>query len=690
MKLNHPHIRVFLLTWIAFFLIGTTCAQNAGDNQPNDSSNNDGETEETRHDFDVQLAESFDTILCLTQVSEGDSVFVPFINAGNVKLSTLDYTYDIGNQIIGPLQWSGDVATNDTGYLSIAPFINPGVGQIVFHLFTANPNGVQDSNPSNDTIEVTVIIGDVPQLPSSLIHAEICIHDTLAIGSNLPQGYSFYWPAVQDTARVQNISESGSYLVEASSQDGCTSIAQYLVDYFPVPDADWLDRDTFCLNASPKISVSSKFTSFSWSGSGTVLRDSVFIPSQTGQIGLDVTDTNNCSFSFDTSIHVSDEPAVTYPQTVDFCEGEFASVNPAIIQSQSNFTFRWSDGNSSHSRKFGSPGSYQVTVTNEFGCVKMDSIDVIENDLPQPQIVGPASFCTGKSITVASDKIFSQYRWNTGNKKMNQTVHSGGNYEMTVTDQNQCENNTSIYIEELKPRFDLGNDTLLCKGDALLIDLDGSGSKFKWNDGQLNSRRTISNPGTYSVSVTDSLCTFIDTFIVSEIKKPEVNFDFDVDNFSVYFTSAAIFADSLQWTFEPGVFSNRQNPVYTFNEIGTFPVQLSAFNICGAKTITRNISVGSIGVLNEDVFEQFSLFPNPVASGDHLNVRLSSHSGSRVQLKIYDALGHLMFERRALISGKATQISLNLNAVAAGNYFLVVSSDENSSRFETKQFVVTK
>jgi len=28
--------------------------------------------------------------------------------------------------------------------------------------------------------------------------------------------------------------------------------------------------------------------------------------------------------------------------------------------------------------------------------------------------------------------------------------------------------------------------------------------------------------------------------------------------------------------------------------------------------------------------------------------------------------------------------------VAAGNYFLVVSSDENSSRFETKQFVVTK
>lgn len=685
------HFRIIVLTVGMSLSFLYSNGQDQGDDfPPQDSTFNEEGSEDARYDFDVQLSESYDTLLCLTQVAENDSIYIPFTNLGNITLTQLTYTYDLGSQTVGPLQWTGSVETNETGYLSLDPFLNAGFGQITFTLFTESPNGVNDADPTNDTVEVTVTIGEIPQLPASLIHAQKCFNDTLEIGSNLPQSHSFYWHSNNDSARVQSVTEEGLYTVEALSFEGCTNEAQYFVEDYPAPDPNWIDRDTFCLNESPVMSVSNKFTSFQWQGSGIVLSDSAFSPVTSGIVSLQVTDTNNCTFTFDTAVHVSDQPGVTYPGKVEFCKGDFAQVNPAIAQGQLNFNYAWSDGNTSQARNIGSPGNYRITISDEYGCYKVDSLVVVENDLPEPKVAGPSSFCSGEEVVVASNKLFSNYRWNTGNRNRTQTVNSGGTYKLTVTDKNNCRNSTSFYIEEIKPRFSLGGDTVLCNGDALLIDLEGSGDEFNWNDGSQNSKRIISEFGVYSVSVVDSGCTFVDTFIVDDIDKPQVDFSFDVDNFTVYFRSSTTNADSIKWIFEPGQFSSKKYPDYTYSEIGTFPVELEASNICGKESIIRYVSVGSIGLMNHEIFDEFTLSPNPVASGDVLNIRLSGIEKSAVTLRVYNALGQLMLENKSSLDSHKTLVRLNLVGLAAGNYFITASSDEEPGKIETKQFVITK
>lgn len=691
MKINKQNFRLVILALATLFSCYTGFAQDDGTEQPNDRPHNEEEGNEgSRYVYDVKLPESYDTLLCLVQVSESDSVLIPFVNFGSATLTGLNYTFELNNQTIGPLYWSGNVATDEVGFLSIPPFLNSTPGQITFTVFTENPNGATDENPTNDTSEVTVILGEVPQLPFTSVHSEICANDTLELGSNLPAAYSFYWQQFQDSARIQSVSDAGTYSVQAISQDGCSTDAQYMIDELPSPDPNWVDRDTFCLNESPQIEVSSEFTSFAWQGSGTVLNDSTFAPASSGPVSLQVVDSNNCTFSFDTLIQVSDQPGISYPRNEEFCEGDFALIKPAIAQSNSQLSFNWSDGNTSYSRKVGTPGIYKVTISNEYGCTKTDTVSVIENALPVTDIVGPDVFCSGEQIVVALNKIFTGYKWNTGNKSRTQTIDKGGLYTITVTDKNNCENIAEVFIEELKPRFDLGSDTVLCLGDALLVDLEDAGSDFSWSDGSRSSKRFISEPGEYSVTVTDSMCVFIDEFNVDEIQKPEVDFEFVAEDFSVYFNNTSINADSFLWTFKSGVFSNSENPVYVFSEIGSYNVRLQGFNVCGVESLTKGVSVGSISVLEHEIFDEFSLFPNPVLSDRVLNVSFSGYKGSQVYFRVHNSLGQLMMQERHSVSGEAAQLKLNLNHLAAGNYFITVSNPDESDRHETKQFVITK
>lgn len=690
MKINKLHIRLLFLT-IAIMLSGHAgYAQDGGTEFPEDSPHDNPGNEAGRLNYDVQLSEFYDTLMCLVHISESDSVFVPFTNAGNSTLTSLNYTYELNNQTYGPLSWSGNVETDEVGFLSIPPFINAQAGQIVFSLYTENPNGTADENPSNDSIVVTTTVGVVPQLPFTSIQSQFCANDTALLGSNLPAQYSFYWNQLQDSSRIQQVTSSGTYSVKAYSQDGCTTEAQYLVETLPVPDSKLTNQDTFCLNESPKIEVSSKFTSFSWQGSGTVLNDSTFIPASTGKISLDVIDSNNCSFSFDTLIQVANEPAVSYPGGVNFCSGDLAQISPAIAPGNSPLSFNWNDGNRSLNRMIKSPGVYTVTISNAYGCEKTDTVSIIENPLPVPAIVGPDAFCSGDEIVVASNKMFTRYHWNTGNKNRVQKIKEGGKYILTVTDHNNCVNTAEVVIDEMKPKFDLGSDTILCKGDALLVDLEGAGSVYEWNDGLQNAKRFISESGEYSVTVTDSLCVFTDTFHVDEITKPDVDFGFDVDDFSVHFSNFSINADSFMWTFEPGVFSTGENPSYIYNEIGSYTVKLKGFNACGYESISKNISVGSISVLEHHVLDDFIVFPNPVQTGSALNLKISGFKGSQIQIKIINALGQQMFEERSPVSGRTAEIKLNLKNLSAGNYFLLVSDPDISDKYDVKQFVISK
>jgi gliding motility-associated-like protein len=88
---------------------------------------------------------------------------------------------------------------------------------------------------------------------------------------------------------------------------------------------------------------------------------------------------------------------------------------------------------------------------------------------------------------------------------------------------NACGKDTSFYallnIINSMPLF-IGNDTLLCFEDSLIINLDNAYT-YIWNDSTTSSRKIIHKDGLYWVRTTGSSCPAIDSIIVDKI--PEIN-----------------------------------------------------------------------------------------------------------------------------------------------------------------------
>jgi len=80
-------------------------------------------------------------------------------------------------------------------------------------------------------------------------------------------------------------------------------------------------------------------------------------------------------------------------------------------------------------------------------------------------------------------------------------------------------------VEIVSHVFDLGSDLVLCEGEIYDLDVSTYGTDFEWQNGSTNASITISNPGTYGVEITSSVCMMFDDIDVSY-----VSLDIDLGN----------------------------------------------------------------------------------------------------------------------------------------------------------------
>ncbi len=68
----------------------------------------------------------------------------------------------------------------------------------------------------------------------------------------------------------------------------------------------------------------------------------------------------------------------------------------------------------------------------------------------------------------------------------------------------------------------LGPDTSLCEGETLFLNATKPNSTYLWQDNSTNATYTVTQAGTYWVTVTEAVCKTYDTIIVSYTPKPAV------------------------------------------------------------------------------------------------------------------------------------------------------------------------
>ncbi|WP_341901996.1 PKD domain-containing protein [Fluviicola taffensis] len=101
----------------------------------------------------------------------------------------------------------------------------------------------------------------------------------------------------------------------------------------------------------------------------------------------------------------------------------------------------------------------------------------------------------------------------------NQNINPGGNDFVLddITFKPICYSyDTVVVTYSTFPVVNLGPDTTLCEGSTLVLDAQNPGCTYLWTGGSTNQTLTVSNAGTYQVTVKNAaLCTTVDAITIS-------------------------------------------------------------------------------------------------------------------------------------------------------------------------------
>lgn len=288
---------------------------------------------------------------------------------------------------------------------------------------------------------------------------------------------------------------------------------------------------------------------YKWSGPGgfSAMTQNATITNLTnlksGNYFLTVTSGGGCTDVTSINITVNPDIVINFnPTTPQFCQGESTTLTGIASGGAENFMYEWMlPGGGSASGdviSVATPGLYTLVVTDNEGCTKSKSINVIQNPLPLLDISPkPANVCQGQNLTITASGSGGtpvyDYTWNTGSNNQSITV-GAGMYICTVTDAKGCTAESNLTVNT-SPEIIVGfdpNPLVLCNGgseDLSATATGGSGTytNYKWSTPsgpKTGNPITVNMAGTYSVTVTDNAgCTGKVSIVVTS--SPTINVD---------------------------------------------------------------------------------------------------------------------------------------------------------------------
>ncbi|RYE00449.1 MAG: T9SS type A sorting domain-containing protein [Sphingobacteriales bacterium] len=134
-------------------------------------------------------------------------------------------------------------------------------------------------------------------------------------------------------------------------------------------------------------------------------------------------------------------PAVNIGADFDTCIAVAANFNLDAGPQPNNATYLWDNGATSSSRAIGQTGVYHVAVTNSFGCVGYDTINVTIRSKPIVDLGPTENLCGGgvKVLDAGPGGLNGgRYYWNTGDTTRTIEATEAGTYIVYVTSPDDC------------------------------------------------------------------------------------------------------------------------------------------------------------------------------------------------------------------------------------------------------------
>ena len=307
------------------------------------------------------------------------------------------------------------------------------------------------------------------------------------------------------------------------------------------------------------------------------------------------------------SVTIIDGDALNFSASVNeiACNGSDNGSIEISLNDSENYTYTWTgpEGFISSEANINelTGGDYQLTILDANGEVVLDTIFTITQPLGAliiDEISTVDVDCGGEAglASIYPTGGTPPYMYDIGNGVTSQNNLSdldAGTYNITVTDANDCEViSTFSILATGGPDIDLGEDMNVCQGEEVFLEV-GTFETYAWSTGATSSSLSVSESGTYIVTVTDNNCVSVDTI--------EVLFDADVE-----LTVAGDFlslcpgdsiqllllgADEYQWLDDTGTLDNLNATNPTARPEVSTEYAVIASNECGVDTSTIEVNV---------------------------------------------------------------------------------------------------
>ncbi len=208
--------------------------------------------------------------------------------------------------------------------------------------------------------------------------------------------------------------------------------------------------------------------------------------------------------------------------------------------------------------------------------------------------------CEGQDIVIDAGTGYLTYLWQDGSTNQTFTATSGGTFSVTVTSTCGTGSDAVNVLEFPNPVVDLGNDTTICAGETLILDLSNVSGDYLWQDGSTNLSYTVNTAGVYWLQVTSSAfgCFASDTINVFYNSPASLNLGNDTSICAGQFVilDAANPGSAFNWS------TGETTQTITVNSSGNFAVTVSLANCFSADSIQINVLSLPVFSLGPDVF----------------------------------------------------------------------------------------
>jgi Secretion system C-terminal sorting domain/IPT/TIG domain len=334
-------------------------------------------------------------------------------------------------------------------------------------------------------------------------------------------------------------------------------------------------------------------------------------------------------------------------------------------------SYSWSDSSIDSVLIVGDSALYWCIVTDNNGCTATDTVLAGFKSLPILQLGIDTGFCAGGFLVLDPFNAVGNgiYSWQDSSTDSTFTATQSGIYWVQF-ELGGCINVDSVLIDTVNfPTVSLGNDSTLCDGTYLTLNMATPNSNYLWNNGSTNDTLIITQAGQYWGRSSNACGIVSDTININFFTPSMVSISaFNPDSLCLISPSVTLPLGSPSGgsysgigvvgnDFDPSAAGvGAHNIIYSITDsnscINDDTTMIYVQNCVGIDEITNEIGI--------------SIYPNP--SNGLFTIEKSIELDEEVHIVLIDANAKLIVEKT--ITSDKQKVSIDITSYSSGIYYI--------------------